>query len=71
MSWVDWSFQISHLASVIFTVDASLHVAMDKYAMFAITCSEDFLDKYIKLITAENEKWQTHFADGEIYAQKS
>ena len=44
---------------------------MDKYAMFAITCSENFLDKYIKLITAENEKWQTHFADGEIYAQKS
>lgn len=54
--------------SVILAVDASLHVAMDKYAMICITCSEKFLDKYIKIITAENEAWESHLANhGEDY----
>ncbi len=42
---------------MILAVDASLHIAMDKYAMFAITCSHKFLDKYIEIITAENKVW--------------
>jgi hypothetical protein len=28
---------------------------MDKYAMFAVTCSEKFLDMYIDIIKAERE----------------
>jgi len=40
---------------------------MDKYAMFAITCSHKFLDKYIEIITAENKKWQSQLAAGTGY----
>jgi len=46
------------LLLIISAVDASLHIAMGKYAMFAVTCSHNsFLDMYLNIIEAENEPW--------------
>jgi hypothetical protein len=45
---------------IILAVDPWLHSAMDKYAMFAVTCSYKYLDMYIDIIKAENEIWVTH-----------
>ena len=38
--------------------------------MFAITCSHKFLDKYIEIITAENDEWRSQFANGRSYTQE-
>ena len=55
---------------VILAVDASLHIAMDKYAMFAVTCSEKFLDMYSNLIEAENDIWVAEYAEGNPYIRQ-
>jgi len=63
-----WS-PASSVLLVLSTVDASLHIAMDKYAMFAVTCSHNCLDKYIEITTAENEQWISHLANGKSYTR--
>ena len=55
---------------IILAVDPSLHTAMDKYAMFAVTCSHKFLDMYIDIIKAQNEIWVSHYAAGYSYVRK-
>jgi hypothetical protein len=50
-------------------VDPWLHTAMDKYAMFAVTCSHKYLDMYIDIIKAENEIWATHRAARVAYVR--
>jgi hypothetical protein len=55
---------------VILAVNASLHIAMDKYAMFAVTCSEKFLDMYIDIIEAENDIWAAEHAKGNSYIRQ-
>jgi len=55
---------------VISAVDASLHIAMDKYAMFAVTCSEKFLDMYIDIVEAENDIWVAEHAQGNPYIRQ-
>jgi len=61
-----------HILSFSFlrAVDASLYIAMEKYAMFAVTCSEKFLDMYIDIITAENEIWASRHAEGKRYVRE-
>jgi hypothetical protein len=51
-------------------VDPWLHTAMDKYAMFAVTCSHKFLDMYIDIIKAENEIWVKSLEVGNSYVRK-
>jgi len=55
---------------VISAADASLHIAMEKYAMFAVTCSEKFLDMYIDIIEAENDIWVAVHTQGNAYIRQ-
>lgn len=66
---VDHIFRLDD-ASNLANVDAALHIAMDKYAMFAITCSHEFLDKYIAIITVENDRWLHEIEKGSMYIRK-
>ena len=54
---------------IILAVDPWLHSAMDKYAMFTVTCSHRYLDKYIDIIKAENEIWVTRRDAGIPYVR--
>jgi hypothetical protein len=55
---------------IILAVDPWLHTAMDKYAMFAVTCSHKFLDMYIDIIKTQNEIWVAHHEAGDSYVRK-
>ena len=46
-----------------------LHAAMDKFAMFAVTCSMTSLDALIELITTENLKVQQKRQEGSNYSR--
>lgn len=62
-------FDLDHVSNLA-NLDASLHNATDKYAMFAVTCSHEFLDLYIKHITSENEKWAALHSEGKVYTRE-
>ncbi|CAA7266395.1 unnamed protein product [Cyclocybe aegerita] len=49
-------------------LSSMLHIAMDKFNMFAMTCSEPSLDALITLVQRENDKWQDHFNFAEQYS---
>jgi len=51
-------------------VDCGLHVMLDKYALFAITCSLTTLDKLINLVEVENAISQKEFDAGRIYFRR-
>jgi len=51
-------------------MEMGLLIAMDKYAMFAVTCSHVFLDKYIDIIKAENDVWASHSERGIVYMRE-
>ncbi|KAJ3499108.1 hypothetical protein NLJ89_g10134 [Agrocybe chaxingu] len=50
-------------------LSSMLHIAMDKFDMFAVTCSEPSLDALITLVQRENDKWQDHFNFAEQYSR--
>lgn len=43
---------------------------LDKYALFAVTCSLTTLEKLIDLVEAENAVLQTEFDDGRVYTRR-
>ena len=43
---------------------------LDKYALFAVTCSLTTLDQLIDLVGAENAILQTEFDDGRVYTRR-
>ena len=49
------------LQSLLTQVDRGLHVMLDKYALFAVTCSQTTLDQLIDLVERENAILQTEF----------
>ncbi|KAF9483394.1 hypothetical protein BDN70DRAFT_873902 [Pholiota conissans] len=59
-------FTLDH-PSNLSNLDAGLHSAMDKFAMFAVTCTQATLDVLIKIIQRENEIEQQGFDDDRDY----
>jgi len=53
-------------------VDVSLHLAIDKYAMFAVTRSHKFLDVYIGIVKGRlinHQKYTVPTHSGLIYSR--
>jgi hypothetical protein len=48
-------------------VDSRLHIAMDKFAMFAVTCTHATLDGLIEILEKENEAARERAEEGAGY----
>lgn len=50
-------------------VDSRLHSAMDKFGMFAVTCTQATLDAFIEMVQKENEVARERAEEGTDYAR--